>query len=84
MVCLVKFFHPGPIGPEVRAALVNLAAASGLVLELTFRSVKDALAGVEGFEPTALGFGDRCSNQLSYTPVRAETCERAFRGYTPG
>ena len=28
------------------------------------------LAGVEGFEPSADGFGDRCSTRLSYTPAR--------------
>src|SRR5665811_345156 len=27
------------------------------------------LAGQEGFEPTACGFGDRCSSQLSYCPA---------------
>ena len=27
------------------------------------------LAGEEGLEPPTPGFGDRCSNQLSYTPV---------------
>jgi hypothetical protein len=27
------------------------------------------MAGVEGLEPAALGFGDRCSSQLSYTPT---------------
>ena len=26
------------------------------------------MAGVEGFEPAAFGFGDQRSNQLSYTP----------------
>ena len=28
------------------------------------------MAGVEGFEPSANGFGDRCSTKLSYTPAR--------------
>ena len=28
------------------------------------------LAGVEGLEPPTPGFGDRCSSQLSYTPIR--------------
>jgi hypothetical protein len=27
------------------------------------------LAGEEGLEPPTPGFGDRCSNQLSYTPT---------------
>lgn len=27
------------------------------------------MAGVEGFEPSANGFGDRCSTRLSYTPA---------------
>jgi hypothetical protein len=29
------------------------------------------LAGVEGLEPPASGFGDRRSSQLSYTPYEA-------------
>ena len=29
---------------------------------------RSALAGVEGLEPPTPGFGDRCSDQLSYTP----------------
>jgi hypothetical protein len=27
------------------------------------------VAGVEGLEPPTPGFGDRCSSQLSYTPI---------------
>src|SRR6266566_8055626 len=29
------------------------------------------LAGVEGLQPPTPGFGDRCSSQLSYTPIGA-------------
>ena len=29
------------------------------------------MAGEEGLEPPTPGFGDRCSNQLSYTPTDA-------------
>src|SRR5208337_1173144 len=32
-------------------------------------SLRVALAGVEGLEPPASGFGDRRSSQLSYTPA---------------
>ena len=32
------------------------------------------LAGVEGLEPPTPGFGDRCSSQLSYTPI---ACSRS-------
>ncbi len=28
------------------------------------------LAGVVGVEPTAFCFGDKCSSQLSYTPIK--------------
>ena len=31
-----------------------------------------SLAGEEGLEPPTPGFGDRCSNQLSYPPARAK------------
>ena len=33
--------------------------------------VKGVLAGVEGLEPPAPGFGDRCSSRLSYTPKQS-------------
>ena len=37
-------------------------------------------AGVAGFEPTTCGFGDRCSSQLSYTPIPLGRLERPTRG----
>ena len=37
------------------------------------------MAGEEGLEPPTPGFGDRCSNQLSYTPMRLLLTHRAVR-----
>ena len=44
------------------------SAAAGAPADASARSARPrlrsaGLAGVEGFEPTTLGFGDRCSNQ---------------------
>ena len=41
------------------------------------------MAGVEGLEPPTPGFGDRCSGQLSYTPVSA-TLGPAAAAMLPG
>ena len=42
------------------------------------RSLKPpAMAGEEGLEPPTPGFGDRCSNQLSYTPTKLRSCRIA-------
>ena len=43
-------------------------------------SRRPILAGVGGLEPPTCGFGDRCSSQLSYTPVKAHTITQ---GYMP-
>ena len=32
------------------------------------RQPKNEVAGAEGFEPSALGFGDRCSDQTELRP----------------
>src|SRR5262249_47282578 len=35
-----------------------------------------SVAGVEGLEPPTPGFGDRCSSQLSYTPIACSILSR--------
>ena len=46
----------------------------------SLRAHEQMLAGVEGLEPTTCGFGDRCSSQLSYTPLPALSLAMALRG----
>src|SRR5437773_2534839 len=48
------------------------AAKQETTADSEYNSAKKALAGAEGFEPSALGFGDRCSDQTElrpYTPT---------------
>ncbi len=47
--------------PNVEAEQVRRNGTLGLVNPAT-------LAGAEGFEPSALGFGDRCSDQTELRP----------------
>ena len=46
---------------------------------LHFRDLNCAMAGEEGFEPTTYGFGDRHSNQLSYSPSAEADIQRPPR-----
>src|SRR3954471_6008008 len=55
------------------AGLRSLRRTSGLRSQCARCSRRaSALAGVEGLEPPTPGFGDRCSDQLSYTPKPLE------------
>ena len=40
------------------------------------------VAGVEGLEPPTPGFGDRCSSQLSYTPIVLVVLKPNFNNQT--
>jgi hypothetical protein len=37
------------------------------------------VAGVEGLEPPAIGFGDRCSTNWNYTPVARRIIRRRMK-----
>jgi hypothetical protein len=50
-------------------ALTEAKALAAIWLSIPDNSLI-LLAGEEGLEPPTPGFGDRCSNQLSYTPTR--------------
>src|SRR5579875_1843542 len=44
-------------------------------------AARDRLAGAEGFEPSTLGFGDRCSDQAELRPSdRGHSLPRRCRG----
>jgi hypothetical protein len=59
---------------SVRTCCMNskglVLAISTLRLAFSPPSLASSLAGVEGLEPPTPGFGDRCSSQLSYTPIQ--------------
>ena len=59
-------FGPGGPSSAARAVRAHPTWPSGPALQPHARRPK--VAGVEGLEPPTPGFGDRCSNQLSYTP----------------
>ena len=42
------------------------------------------VAGAEGFEPSALGFGDRCSDQTELRPYRPKGILPDTYGFTSG
>src|SRR5438128_1344734 len=46
------------------------AAKQEKTADSEYNSGQKALAGAEGFEPSALGFGDRCSDQAELRPYR--------------
>jgi hypothetical protein len=40
-----------------------------LTVKADLNCKEDLVAGVEGFEPPTIGFGDRCSTNWNYTPA---------------
>src|SRR5438309_7807995 len=54
--------------PSARLSPCGLRRAIRLSRPHAQKHLRRLMAGVEGLEPPTPGFGDRCSNQLSYTP----------------
>jgi hypothetical protein len=65
-VCLPKIPANFPIS-AYQALTTQLSVSITLLLKAHKELI--LLAGEEGLEPPTPGFGDRCSNQLSYTPT---------------
>ena len=65
-------YRTGAKPQKARAARVDLESAmwrsGSSPRHITRCTSIPPLAGVEGLEPPTPGFGDRCSDQLSYTP----------------
>src|SRR5450759_3001703 len=50
---------------------ISILAAGEYLPCIVLTARASVVAGVEGLEPPTPGFGDRCSSQLSYTPILA-------------
>src|SRR5216684_3300617 len=72
----VELAAQGPAGRT--SSIPGIVSLLGRLIWRRFEAAKRLMAGAQGFEPWALGFGDRCSDQTELRPYRLEA--RRARG----
>ena len=73
---------------QLSYAPIDPNAASGFESQIADRKWQIRVVGVTGIEPVTLRLSSACSNQLSYTPVRAVSAQlsasnKAARAWVP-